>query len=278
MKLPCQRSSTLVILVLLATAAVPSIVSAPVSAQSSATVQIAQRRRRPLSWRTNVRPTRTRIGALSRTSGLCAGQPVTVMPFSPPVRKEEKIKLNQSPVDATISGNPTFWVYLSSIPEDTPLQFTLQNESGTEEFYQQVFSVNGSTGIMGVPLPKPAFTLQEGKIYRWQLAVQCDPSDRSADLIASGFVKRIPVNQITPAAGFDPRPLIRDLSRATDRDKPALYAALGLWQDTVTTLAELRKKQPNDRELKEDWRSLLAGAQMSGLVDAAILSTTLSPN
>jgi len=89
--------------------------------------------------------------------------------------------------------------------------------------------------------------------------------------IIGGGVQRIQLNQIKLMPGFDPKPLIQELLRTSENDKPALYAELGIWQDAVTTLIDLRQKQPNNQELKDDWRSLLEDAQIGDLTNSPIL-------
>lgn len=254
---------------LLATLAIVPAIVPPAVADASEATQLAQRRRRALSWRVGVRPVRSRIGAFSR-SGNCPNQ-AKVTALVPPPRSEERVGQSFSTVDTTLSSHPTVWVHFASMPQNTQVQFTLQDASGKKQLYSTRFGLTGKAGILGVRLPKTAPALQVGQSYLWQLAVRCNRDSPDSDRVIGSWLQRVSLEQIKPAPGFDPRPLAQELTRATDRDKPALYAGLGIWQDAVTALLELRQRQPNDAELQDDWRNLLIGAQMPELVNAPLL-------
>lgn len=230
-------------------------------------LQLAQRRRRRgVSWRAGVRSSRYRVGAFSR-SGSCPDQS-KVTAFVPPPQTGERDDKNNGTVDHTVSSHPTFWVYLANLPPQAQVQFTLQNASASEELLNTRFVLNGQTGLLGVRLPKTAPGLKVGESYLWQVTVQCNSE---ATLYIGSWVQRITPDQVKPTPTFDPKPLVQALAGASEADKPAIYAALGIWQDAVTTLIDLQKKQPDNRELKEDWRSLLTGAQMSDLLNVPVL-------
>jgi hypothetical protein len=234
--------------------------------------QIAARTRRRLAWRTGVRPSRYRIGGFSRSAS-CSNQS-KITAFVPPARMQETLSKSFSPVDTTLAAHPTIWLHLTSIPPNAQVQFTLQDAAGRKELYNARFQLTGQTGILGVRLPKTAPELKVGESYLWQLAIQCDRQDPSSDRLTIGsWLQRLSPAQIKPLPGFDPKPIVQELSQAAETDKPALYASLGVWQDAVTTLIELQRQQPNNQELKEDWRSLLTGAQMAEFVNAPILGT-----
>ncbi|MDX2228185.1 MAG: DUF928 domain-containing protein [Leptolyngbyaceae cyanobacterium bins.349] len=253
---------------------VQPLAASPVATAKGLTAQtntIAPRNRRRLNWRVGVRSSRYRVGAFSR-SGSCA-TPAQMVPFTPPARAEERVGSFRTPVDLTLSSRPTFWVYVSSIPPNTEMQFTLQDAIGKEELYSTTFTVNQADGLIGIRLPKTAPELAVGESYVWELSMNCADRNNPVNLLStSGWVQRVNPQQMRPTATFDPRPLVQELAKAADLDKPALYAGLGIWQDAVTTLIELRQKQPNNRELKEDWRNLLIGAQMDQFVDAPVLA------
>lgn len=229
-----------------------------------------RRSRRRLDWRVGVRASRYRIGAFSR-SGSCSS-PVKIVPFVPPVRTEERINSFKTPVEQTFSSRPTFWVYVSDVPPNTELQFTLQDARGNQELYAKQFTLNQETGLVGVYLPQTAPELAIGETYYWELSMNCADDETPVNLIsASGWVQRVNPQELRSLPSFDPAPLVQELAKAPAADKPALYAGLGIWQDAVTALIELRQKQPQNRELLEDWQTLLTGAQMSQYVNARVL-------
>lgn len=252
----------------LALGLIPSLALPPLVPQSEAT-QIAKRGRRLLSWRVGVRPSLYRIGGISRSVS-CATQ-AKITAFTPPARSQETSDKNHTAVDTTLSSHPTLWVHLASLPKNAQAQFTLQNASGTEELLNKRFPLTAQTGILGVRLPPTSPGLKVGETYFWQMKVQCGSKESEDDPTIGSGVRRIQLNQIKPMPGFDPKPLVQELSWASASDKPALYAALGIWQDAVTALIDLQQKQPNNQELKDDWRSLLQETQMSELMNSPIL-------
>lgn len=231
----------------------------------------AQRRRRSLSWRVGVRPSLPRIGGFSRSINSCTDQ-TQITAFVPPPRSDEKIDKGYGAVDTTLSSHPTFWVHLASVPAGTQMQFTLQDEFGKKQLYNSRFESKEPTGLLGIRLPTAAPALTVGKRYVWQMAIVCDPNDRSSDRgVLGSWIQRLDPAQLKPTQGFNPKPLVQALARASKQDQPALYADLGIWQDAVTTLIDLQLKQPKNQELQADWRSLLTGAQMNEFINAPFL-------
>jgi Domain of Unknown Function (DUF928) len=259
-----------------------SLASNPVSPSGVAQVRSApansgaiaqRRRRRRLNWRVGVRASRYSVGGFSR-SGTCSA-PAKLTPFVPPVRPEERINRFKAPVNLTVSSRPTVWVHVADIPPNTEMQFTLQDEMGDRDLYSTRFTLDQESGLVGLRLPDSAPPLKLGSNYAWELAMTCPGEDGSTStdqVSASGWLQRVNPQQLKPTATFDPSPLARELAKAPELDKPALFAELGIWQDAVTTLLALQQTQPNNRDLQEDWRSLLNGAQLSQFVDAPVLN------
>ena len=252
----------------LALVLIPSLTLPDLVSQSEAT-QIAKRGRRQLAWRVGVRPSLYRIGGISRSAS-CATQ-AKITAFTPPPRSQETVDNKNTTVDTTLSSHPTLWVHLASLPKNAQAQFTLQNASGSKELLDKRFPLTRQSGILGIRLPNTSPGLKIGETYFWQMKIQCGSKESEDDPIIGSGVQRIQLNQIKPMPGFDPKPLVQELSRASASDKPALYAELGIWQDAVTTLIDLQQKQPNNQELKDDWGSLLKDAQMSELTNSPFL-------
>lgn len=243
--------------------------STSVTNTRSTRIQTAQRSRR-LNWRVGVRPSRYRIGGFSRSGG-CAS-PAKLMAFVPPARSEEKVNTFKTTVEITLSSRPTIWVYVSAIPKNAELEFSLQDAAGNRELYNTRFMANGQTGLLGVRLPDTVPELVIGENYFWEIAMRCDPEGASTNLIStSSWVQRVAPNQMQVTPAFDPKSLVRELARASNLDKPSIYADLGVWQDAVTAIIDLQQKQPDNQELKQDWRNLLTGAQMTEFVNVPIL-------
>lgn len=230
--------------------------------------QIA-RRRRLLSWRVGVRPVPFSISAISRSGSSCTSQ-TKMTAFVPPYQSAEKIDEARVTLDTTLSSHPTLWAYVSSLPQDTQVQFTLISSDVADKRkpYETRFKLTGQTGIVGIRLPDTEPALAIGKSYIWRMRIVCDGG---GDLIIGSVIQRSDPTTIKPASGGNATLLLQELARAPEQDKPAIYAELGVWQDAVTTLINLQRKQPNDQDLKTDWRNLLTGARMSELINAPAL-------
>lgn len=246
----------------------PVLLPEVATANPTSTRQVLAQRRRSLSWRLGVRPARNRIGGFSRSAS-CPKQ-AQMTAFVPPPRPEEKIGPKASPIDTTLSSHPTFWVYLKGVPNNSQVQFTLQDAAATRQLYSTRFAVGGQAGILGIRLPKTTSGLKLGEPYLWQMSLKCTDGSNSPIVIGS-WIQRITSDQVKPQPDFDPKPLVQELRSASDRDKPALYAGLGIWQDAVTSLVSLRQSNPNDRELRDSWSRLLTGAGMAEWINAPIL-------
>lgn len=168
----------------------------------------------------------------------------------------------------TTTDHPTFFLYVphatakiinkkdnpgcnktaenSNVRESFEVEFELVNEQ-EEKLYQTAFTIVGTPGIISFTLPQSAPPLELNKYYKWYFEVICDSEDRSGDSVVSGWTRRVEVN---PS-------LAKDLTKAAAIDRPAIYAQSGLWHETIASLAELRKSNPNNLLLVTAWVELL---------------------
>ncbi|MEX0271929.1 DUF928 domain-containing protein [Leptolyngbyaceae cyanobacterium UHCC 1019] len=206
--------------------------------------------RRRLSFRTGVRPSLYRVGGFSRGSECGNQQMLTAV--VPPPQAQESLSAQKAAVDKTTATHPTFFVYLPSLPAGTA-QFTLQDEAGGKELYNVEFKVAGKPGIVGISLPASAPALQVGQKYFWQMAVACDPSQRSKLSSISSWVERVN----SPTAAKD--------------DRISTLAEQGIWYDVVTLVALQRYQKPSDRAATEDWEALMQDAGLPQFKQTAIV-------
>ncbi|WP_421654380.1 DUF928 domain-containing protein [Leptothermofonsia sp. ETS-13] len=154
-------------------------------------------------------------------------------------------------LEQTVSGHPTFWVYVPYAPDETTSgEFSLQE--GEEEVYRAPFQLPPSPGIVSIVLPNSVAPLQPGKEYRWYVDINCPsrkPSRNSTSVSVTGIVKRVAMSAT----------LAEDLGNAkTPLQRAASYARHGLWFDTLTELAHLRLKQPHNHEARQAWIELFS--------------------
>ncbi|MCT7971854.1 DUF928 domain-containing protein [Laspinema olomoucense] len=192
-------------------------------------------------------PPEDREGSGSRTSCPPVDKPLT--------------GLIASQVNYTLSGHPTFWFYVpypSSLARE--VEFVLLDEEETE-VYKTVVPISDTPGIVSFRLPENIPALEVGKQYLWQFSYRCNPRIRAEDDYIEGMVQRIAADST----------LISQLEAATTlMQRVELYAANGLWHETLTTLAELRRDNPGNAEIADEWTELLESIGLGHLANEAI--------
>lgn len=152
---------------------------------------------------------------------------------------------------------PTFWFYVPASSGDRPVEFVLQDEQDNY-IYKTTFATSGTpAGIISIPLPPTARPLEIGKQYHWTLSIQ----ERSNSVFVQGFVQRVALNST----------LMSQLKVATPKERIALYAANGIWQDTLTLLAELRRSHPQDYTLAPEWVNLLRSVGLDNIATKPVV-------
>jgi Domain of Unknown Function (DUF928) len=190
-------------------------------------------------------------GSAASRSGSCVetGQtPMSVTPKTDP--------------QLTTAAYPSFFVY---VPQNSAqaLEFVLQDNTTNRELYKTTLKPNKQSGVVRVNFPNNANlpSLQNGKEYAWTFSVVCDTQSRDKDIEVTGSIQRIQA---------DPNLAIQ-LQKAQPRERAALYATSGIWQDTLTTVADLRRTNPNDLAVKTDWEDLLKSVGLEKIAKAPLL-------
>jgi hypothetical protein len=198
-----------------------------------------------------------RVGGFNRNS--CP--PVEITAVAPPIRPEERSPGNDVAVDSTTSAHPMLFVNIPAELSGKTAEFSVQNEGSDQEIHETKFNLTGKPGIVGMRIPNTAPPLELGQKYLWQVSVICNDNNPQERLNAGSWIERVPID----------RTLATRIDRATAREKPALYAEAGIWQDTVSTLAELLYRNPNDQSLTQDWASLMQSANLNNVANQPIV-------
>jgi Domain of Unknown Function (DUF928) len=157
----------------------------------------------------------------------------------------------------TITDRPTFWFY---IPFKTGVtaEFTLRDENNRVVYTTHTFQLTNTPGIISITLPQTVSGLDIGSIetgkkrYRWFFSVICNSERRDEDITVKGYVQRIALSQ----------EVMNRIKQATGRDRLLLYAKNGLWYNAITDLSEMRRRQPQDRQIATDWADLMANEKI----------------
>ncbi len=235
----------------------PNAQAAPASRitrpSTSGVVPPSRATRRRLSFRVGVKPSNYRVGGFARSEGC-------------PVRDQIKTLTAQATsssttasktADPTTLDRPILFVYVPAMAAST-VQFTIRPTSGRAKDLQNLtVKTTGSEGFVGIELPNNA-KLEVGQQYKWSMAIPCSPDeiDVTKTVIIEGLVKRI---QAPTIASTSPE------------ERAAIYAEQGIWQDALSTIAQLRLQRPKDVSLTEDWSNLMTSAGITQFAKAPII-------
>ncbi len=210
---------------------------------------------------------RDRRGAGTRGNCPVATKPLTALvPLVSETANQKQVTTGtasrQYVLGLTTAEHPIFWFYVPYIPKNiNSVKFVLldeQNNSLTKEPIP--ITLSNTPGVIRVSVPTTEKPLEIGQYYHWYFLMDCNPQSRSEDIAVEGLVQRIvPKDELT-----------RRLQTATPRQRVALYAQAGIWQDAVTILGELRARQRQDTALATDWKDLLESVGLENISTEAI--------
>lgn len=189
---------------------------------------------------------RTTAGGATRSGTYCVAEKTGLTALVPP-----------SKISLTTQARPTFFLYLPKTTAQVA-EFTLK-DANEEDVYRTTIPLTGQSGLVSFQLPSTAPTLEVGKDYQWFFNVVCQPSDRLRDDFVTAWMRRVQPEES----------LVNALKNASARQRPNVYAQAGIWQDTLTTLTELRRIRPNDSTLSLEWNNLLRSVGLSQIPQAA---------
>ncbi len=126
--------------------------------------------------------------------------------------------------------------------------------------------VRDTPNIMSLTLPAFASLtpLEIGQEYHWELALIYEPQDPSLDILGDARFRRVASDGKIKRVEADPSLAIR-AQEATPQERVALYADKRVWYDALTTLIELRRDRPNDKELEDALDKLLKSAGLNSV-------------
>jgi hypothetical protein len=163
----------------------------------------------------------------------------------------------------TVAERPTFWFYVPySLTPTQDIEFVLQDDKGNEVYRSLLTASDTSPGVVGFELPSTEAPLAVGKMYHWFFTIYCNPENREVHPFVHGWVQRVALN---PS-------LKRQLAQATPQETVALYRANEIWYEAVTSLAKLRRKNPENALLTDEWTKLLQSFNLEAIAQKPITS------
>lgn len=185
-------------------------------------------------------------GGASRNDGRCSQDAKDVQPYVTAVLPANHYGL-------TVESHPTFLVYLPPTAAQKAF-FSIKDESDRDH-YQTFLPLPQKSGVMAIELPTDAPALETNKIYKWSFVMMCDRVLRPDSPLVEGEIQRVEMDST----------LSSQLKEATPIEQAALYGKAGIWYDTVATLVEIGRSQPNNSELVTIWEDLLKSVELNAI-------------
>lgn len=160
-----------------------------------------------------------------------------------------------STVSLTAADHPTLLVY---VPTTSAKALEVTLEDAKQHGLDRVrVNLPKTPGIVRVPLTSfPALAV--GQDYLWIASIVCDSGDPK-DSFSAGIIRRVPLDAA----------LASKLKQASPLDRAALYTQAGIWYEAASTLDDLRRAQPNNKELQGIWQEFLKSAGLEALSPAS---------
>lgn len=152
----------------------------------------------------------------------------------------------------TMQAQPTLYCYASSAVA-TNVEFTIALR-GRPQVILETNLVNGlREGVNELALKKYGVQpLLLGEEYQWSVAHVLDPNSRSLDVLAKGFIRRVPVDEA----------VTRKISQANEFARPSIYESERLWYDAADSLLSLLQLTPADEKLQRLFSTLVTRAAL----------------
>ena len=162
----------------------------------------------------------------------------------------------ESNIGITVANYPTFFFYIpdANLTLIRRADLAIYDQNG-QVVYQKIVKLKSRNRIVSVALSDSP-PLEVGKSYNWFFSVAFDGIDINDGIYVTGWIKRVSLDS----------KLQHKLNTALPQQKPAIYAANGLWYDALASLAKLRCSYPDNANFSSDWESLL---QQVGLPEIA---------
>jgi len=151
----------------------------------------------------------------------------------------------------TTHDQPSLYWYASK-PVAARIEITAAGKYGVTTIFETHVTSPAAGGVQKVDLAHYGIRLQPGIEYRWSVALESDPRQRSN----SAAIERIaPSQHLTKRIEESPR-----------AKQAAAYAEEGIWYDAIASLGELIERSPDDVALRTQRAALL---EQVGLKEAA---------
>jgi hypothetical protein len=194
-----------------------------------------------------------------------------------PLRREAAATRGNCPIDApialapiegltaTTNPYPTLFFSVPTLPANSslPVRFTLLD--GNKTVYQTKFPLAGTRRTIGVILPAATELppLEIDRDYRWSFSIQCGKTSTSANHTIGGTIRRVAPDatlkdKLLALAPPSPEPSVL-------LQRMQIYAEAELWQDALMQIVELRRLDPQNPQVIDQWKDLLHSVDLEAI-------------
>jgi Domain of Unknown Function (DUF928) len=164
--------------------------------------------------------------------------------------------LPKNNIGLTIAEHPTVLVYIPETNAKKAL-FSLQDEQ-TKQYYQTTLPLPKKQGVMEVKIPNSVAALKTGKNYQWSLVIICTEELEPDSPWISGWIRRVEAN-----SSLNNQPTLKLVSQ---------LAQMGIWYDSLSTLAQLKRSQPNNPTVATSWQELLNSVELNAIANEPLIN------
>jgi Domain of Unknown Function (DUF928) len=157
--------------------------------------------------------------------------------------------------ERTGQERPTLLAYVEQTSAKR-MFFSIQDEEG-KYHYQTMLPTPTQAGLVKIQMPASSEALEPGRRYRWSVVLSCGNRLRPDSPRAESWIERVNLASAIPGAP----------QAQVDR----LWSQ-NLWYDTVSTLADIRRANPGDRQSAQLWTDLLGSVGLSKVESAPFVN------
>jgi Domain of Unknown Function (DUF928) len=159
----------------------------------------------------------------------------------------------------TANEHPTLWFYIPYAQNSiSRIDFILiDGDNPTNKtVYKNAIQLPTQPGIVNFSLPQTSAPLAIDKLHQWELKITMK-RQLDKEISVKGWIQRADLNS----------DLSEQIKQSTPDRQAALYAENGFWYDALSTLAELRRDQPQDLDIIQDWKNILKSVDLGKLAN-----------
>jgi hypothetical protein len=159
----------------------------------------------------------------------------------------------ENSVGATATSSPTLYFSVPAITATTKIELVLRGPND-ELVEKQTFSGQEQAGIMSLELPNvaPISTSNSDKKYHWYLSVICNEADRAYDVVVEGLLQPVTLESH----------VVEQLEGATIQERVKVYQSHQVWHETLSTIAQLKRSQPQNANISQQLENLLESVDL----------------